>query len=113
MTVRLQTDDPQIAWAAGLFEGEGCFTACRARRGPRQYMRASLAMTDEDVVRDFAAAVGVGRVNGPYRTTENRKPQWRWDLHGYGACQAFVQALMPWLGDRRLVQAANCFAVCA
>src|SRR5689334_3983660 len=47
-------DKEGLAWAAGLFEGEGCFHfASRANR----VIVASLTTTDEDVVRRFHAIV--------------------------------------------------------
>jgi hypothetical protein len=45
----------EIAWAAGLFEGEGSIT--RFGRPGKFDLRVSLNMTDEDVVRRFDAIV--------------------------------------------------------
>ena len=48
-----------IAWAAGLFEGEGCITTA----GKNQKSRAlKLQMTDRDVVERFQQIVGSGPV---------------------------------------------------
>jgi hypothetical protein len=54
----------EIAWAAGLFEGEGCIS--HMQRGSGLDLQIALAMTDEEVVRRFDAVVDRGRVYGPY-----------------------------------------------
>ena len=59
-----------IAWATGLFEGEGCITASggtAAARTPELH----LDMTDEDVVRRLAIVLG-GNVTGPYHKGSNK-----------------------------------------
>lgn len=65
------------AWAAGLFEGEGCVTRCGA--GPILQIR----MCDEDVLLRFQEIVG-GAVYGPYKTKQGggRAPA-RWRKHYY------------------------------
>lgn len=66
----------ELAWAAGLFEGEGsCFA--RKKDSGHHYIELSLASTDEDVLRRFHDAVGVGTVHGP-RKLPGRKPIWTW-----------------------------------
>lgn len=73
-----------MAWAVGLFEGEGSVTAQRAGvNKARTYLRLSLQSNDEDVVAGMQAVLG-GGVNGPYRRRRNTtlatipKPYWYW-----------------------------------
>lgn len=63
-----QSPEQEIAWAAGLFEGEGSFCAYKAKRaaGFSFYPRAQLASTDHDVIKRFQEAVGLGKIRGPY-----------------------------------------------
>lgn len=63
-----ESPEQEIAWAAGLFEGEGTFCANKAKRagGFSFYPRAQLASTDHDVILRFQEAVGVGKIRGPY-----------------------------------------------
>jgi hypothetical protein len=56
------TTPEQVAWAAGLFEGEGCWNAYRRESGKIQ-MQARLGMTDRDVVERFAQIVGYGSIH--------------------------------------------------
>jgi hypothetical protein len=103
------TDDIVLpAWAAGLFEGEGCFKAQR-RRGSFG-LSAALASTDEDVIRMFHRIVGVGNVNGPYRLKEaRRKPLWRWQASGTDV-ECVYRLLEPWLHSRRRARYAELLA---
>ncbi len=101
--------DAMHAWAAGLFEGEGCITRCNGRP------RLSLRMTDEEAVRRFAEVVGVGKVYGPYggygyRDGHERRPVFMWVASRVDAGVAY--ALMePWLGESRRLRADEVLAV--
>jgi hypothetical protein len=83
-----------VAWAAGLFEGEGCITMSDG------HVVLQLKMTDEDIVRRFDDIVGYGRVYGPYSYSERRKPFWVWLVQG-DAVFSILELLAPWLGERR------------
>ena len=91
-----------IAWAAGLFEGEGCI---HRRRGK---LNLSVQMTDRDVVDRFARAVSVGGVAAKPQPGVRAyyKPTWRWNASGEEAAWLLTQ-FMPWLGDRRRARAAE------
>jgi len=81
-----------LAWAAGLFDGEGT-VRCKGR-----YRIVALSMTDESCVRRFAEAVGAGTVSGP-DIRPNRKPMWLW-----WACSAnavvVADVLLPYVDER-------------
>lgn len=93
-----------IAWAAGLFEGEGTFT--RSRANGRYRLAAALAMNDEEVVRHFHRVLGFGRV---YRISPpswqhdgKRNPvQWRWQTGKEHEFRRLVDLLDPYLSHRR------------
>lgn len=89
--------DCEIAWAAGLFEGEGCITICKRECRPT----ARINMTDEDVIRRFHAIVGIGKVYGPYQSAGNRKPYWTWYARQADAF-VVIEMLADWLSHRRL-----------
>jgi hypothetical protein len=92
----------EIAWAAGLFEGEGTITQSRGRL----YVR--LKMTDESIVLRFAEIARFGEIYGPYshQRTDGyvRKPYWVWLAAEYEALEV-LEMLWPWLGQRRRGQA--------
>lgn len=86
-----------IAWAAGLFEGEGSIVPHRRR--------LSLEMTDEDVVRRFVAIVGHGAVRRVIRQNrvnrENHHIVYTWESGKWSATERIALALLPYLGTRR------------
>src|SRR5688572_3330290 len=99
-----------LAWAAGLFEGEGTVCTRRARavhgaRGLYASHLAALVMTDEDVVRRFAKIIRVGKVYGPYGPYGgSTKVIWRWQANGTAAVEEVKKQLLPMLGERRAAQ---------
>lgn len=97
-------DRVSIAWAAALFEGEGCIRATNATALPgRKYQHLSLAMTDLDVVDRFHEIVGPGRRSVIHQ--ERRKPMYRWECGKFEDVQAIIAAFWPFLGLRRRAKA--------
>ena len=104
-----------IAWAAGLFEGEGCFGIPKERSyGPQTKARPRLLLssTDEDVVRRFHAIVGVGRVSGPrrHKGKPHHKPFFTWITGSFEGMQAVTALFWSFLGERRRGKAADLLA---
>jgi hypothetical protein len=92
---------PMIAWAAGLYEGEGTATRCKGR------LHLSIKMTNEETVRRFAAVVSCGTVYGPYKSRSRdgyvRKPAWVW-LAECEEAWTVADLLRPWLSTARREQ---------
>jgi hypothetical protein len=86
-----------IAWAAGLFEGEGTIW-CKEGYKPA----LKLQMTDGDVVRKFREIVGYGSCRGPIQPKIlKHKPVYIWDCSGSERVQALLAAFWTHLGERR------------
>ena len=98
-------DTNWIAWAAGLFEGEGSayMVTQRTRGVGYNYPRLELKMTDEDVVRKFHKVVGVGRVRyyKPASRPSHWKPAWAWYCSNIEDCRKVIDMIWPYLGKRR------------
>ena len=92
---------PEIAYAGGLFDGEGCIS--------RDGGTLTLSMTDRDSVERFAAAVGVGEVHLDQRARSG-KQMYRWRVHRFEHRQAVTAMLWPWLNQRRRVRALDMLA---
>ena len=86
-----------IAYIAGLFDGEGCVTYSRTprkRKGRKNLsqtwnIRMEISMTDEPVIRWVHEILKAGTVNirRPIKSWVGKKTQWRWrcshrDAHG-------------------------------
>lgn len=101
--------DAEVAWAAGLFEGEGCTSLVRRPFGKgNSQMSLSLATTDEDVLRRFHEIVGVGFISGPVqRNKPGCKPFWTWRCSAQTDAHVLIETFRPWLGKRRREQATR------
>lgn len=101
-----------IAWAAGLFEGEGTFGVYGNGRKARNVVSLSIVMTDEDVIRNFAAVVEnadagmFGTIDGPLPSQrKGGKPLWRWRARGNSRAKLeLVRQFLPYFGLRRSEQ---------
>jgi hypothetical protein len=101
--------DEEVAWAAGLFEGEGSIYIQRKKTtngSTWEYAHLKLGMTDEDVVQRFRDIVGVGSVS-PARLRPPRKPMYYWACNGRSNFRLVAEMLRPWLGERRLAKLAE------
>jgi len=88
--------DIQIAWLAGLLEGEGCF-----RFDKRNSPKIQLQMTDEDVVKRVARMLSVNARAEPWRGSRyGSKTMWRVDVFGDKAIE-IMHLILPFMGERR------------
>lgn len=101
----MSPDRAEIAWAAGIFEGEGCIYQGTG-------VGLVINMTDKDVLERFAAIVGVGRIRGPIAGQKaNHKSFWEWRVGRQADREAVLLAFMPWLGQRRRDKAERMLAM--
>jgi len=84
-----------IAWAAGIVEGEGCVSVMPQLR----QVRVQVDMADEDVVRRLHETFGIGTVSQQVRA--NRKVLYRWNINNRIEVARFLGALAPRMGLRR------------
>ena len=86
-----------IIWAAGLLEGEGCFTV-----HSKTHPYLLLDMTDKDVVEKLYSIFPFGNFRGPYihHKRPEHKPRWRFDAFG-PSCYAIMVMVYPFMGNRR------------
>lgn len=86
--------DTEIAWFAGLFEGEGYVSLL-----PGQGIRIGISMTDEDVLIKVHSVFG-GRFDNstkhePYRTLH------RWLITNWAEAIPLLKIILPFMGKRR------------
>lgn len=104
----------ELAWASGLFEGEGSFSHTEKIKTPRSTYRAirtAMSMTDLDALERFQAALKIGRITGPHHRSGElkvlRKPTWTWSTSGFEKVQACISMLWSGLGVRRRKRATE------
>ena len=90
--------ETHIAWAAGLFEGEGCISANNVLR---------LQMTDKDVVERFRDIIGFGKIYHYPPRDSSRKETWTWYLQKRVNVRYVLGKLLPYFGQRRAYKALN------
>jgi len=112
--------EKMVAWAAGLFEGEGAICSAQKYKKVRNTngeKRKSgfrwwlvIHSTDHDVLRRFGEVVGAGRFYGPYadKRSNEYKPQLRWATSTLDDAQAVLRLLLPYFGERRKAKAFEC-----
>jgi hypothetical protein len=100
--------DIEIAWAAGIFEGEGSIVHYTYEG--RKQRRLTVKMTDEDVVLRLVTATGCGAVTGPEQRREGWKPIWTWNVCRWAEIEYLLQAWRPLLGERRRAKADQLLA---
>lgn len=102
----------EVAWAAGLFDGEGSTSIQfdKRRIGSKGTFRLSLAQAGDDrateVLERFRSAVGGGKIYGPYQPPPpSRKPKYHWYVHNTEAL-VVLNRLRPYLSRAKKLQAA-------
>jgi hypothetical protein len=101
----------EIAWAAGLFEGEGSICIFEQKHNVLPLIRLCLQMTDRDIVERFCRIMECGRVTGEHRFgREHHKPTYRWHIGNRRDVERILLALLPYLGQRRTAKANEALA---
>lgn len=105
-----RADKAWRAWAAGLFDGDGC-SALLHHRTHVGYLVPELTITQSSnsgrpqVLNRFAEIVSAGAVFGPYPQNNGWSDVYRWRASARGDCKRVIEALWPYLGAVKRVQA--------
>lgn len=107
--------DIEIAWAAGLYEGEGCtwvsYRNTRSRIPTASFVAGlSITSTDLDVLTKFDSIIsGRGRINGPKNpgNREGTRPVYQWTTQSLAEVQRVLRLFQPFMGERRSAKAAE------
>jgi len=101
LTTPGEISDTELAWLAGLLEGEGSFLMCRCRVGGKvyRYPKIVVGMTDRDVVERAGRLLGNNKTY-PMPKQPRRKQAWRVAVTGWKAAE-LMRSMRPWLGERR------------
>lgn len=88
--------EKEIIWAAGFFDGEGCFKLANKQR-EKPTLQVSIGQIDRKVLDRFKDAVGVGVVRGPY--DESRKNPVYYYTANSGDAALILSKLEPYLSE--------------
>jgi hypothetical protein len=101
----------ELAWAGGLFDGEGSTYLEKHRTHPG-YFAARLHVTQSDwggVARELIrlkAAMAIGRISGASKDEPGRAPYRRWRVCAADQVQLGIHLLLPFIGRVKRDQAA-------
>ncbi|TMC44046.1 MAG: hypothetical protein E6J23_08965 [Chloroflexi bacterium] len=100
-----------MAWAAGLFDGEGSTELHTRRTLARTWfsLRSRVSQCDAqgvpEVLQRFQSVVGCGRIDGP-TSGEGYENAYKWDA-GADDTLRVLPMIWPWLGIVKRVQAID------
>lgn len=98
--IRRRISSVDIAWMAGIVEGEGWIGHDKRSLSPK----IKVHMTDEDVIRRLHFLSGVGRVSKPI-ILPSGKPSWTWRVERPDHAAGLLMTLATFLGKRRFAKA--------
>lgn len=105
----------ELAWAAGLFDGEG-HISCRERRSKGHFSRnivMTVAQNHPEVLERFRDAVDLGKIHSidRYRPAESKLEggfiTYSWRTGRFEHIQAAAAMIWPWLGSVKRAQIAE------
>lgn len=112
--------DPEVAWAAGFFDGEGSVFVTRKRNVKRtgreglvdvNTVGISVCQVDRRPLDRFRAVVGGPNVRGPYKPkTANSNEYYRWQAEGRPSVHRVLVILWPYLSEPKKEQARRVWA---
>ena len=109
-------NDAEIAWLAGLLEGEGTFrvrcSPALLASGRRPVLTVALAMCDKDVV-ERARSITGATMRLSHEAAPTDKPLWndRWRLVWSGQqAEDLMHAVFPYMCQRRSAKIIECLA---
>ena len=92
--------DINLAWMAGLFEGEGYIRKHKGRG-------IGINMTDLDILERFQAFAAVGTIRPKKVAEPHHKPAWEWAIYKNAEVYRLLELMLPYFGERRAFTALN------
>lgn len=96
----MTTNELELAWSAGLFDGEGCCAKHTQSGG----LIVCINQAHPEVLERFRDAVGIGNVNGPYLYAYRKKAMYDWRVFGTKST-IVLRKLWPYLSSQKKEQA--------
>nr|BDD47446.1 hypothetical protein 22 [Pelagibacteraceae bacterium] len=93
----------EIAWAAGVFEGEGTIYILKCRPS---CANLQISMCDLDILERIQNLFG-GNIYQKKKQKPHHKPIWTWQLSKSKDIVNTLTKLIPWFGHRRAYKALN------
>jgi hypothetical protein len=89
----------EVAWVAGILEGEGCWSQ---KRASPSYWWIAVRMTDEDIILRLRDLTDIGRITEDLRPGRpGCKKAWAWTVTVKQHREWLTVKVWPWMGERR------------
>lgn len=105
------SDPLLVAWAAGVLEGEGCFSIFHRKTATQDHKSVAIhcEMTDEDTILKLQSVFDVGtinvRENNKGRVDKRpRKKTWIWSVQNKAGVSLVCKAILPLMSERRTLK---------
>lgn len=98
-----------LAWAGGLYDGEGS-ASVTPHRTHESHFSPEISITQSgivvpEVLERFRAIVDCGHIDGPYSQEGATLPIYRWKTGAIADVEQTIYLLSPWIGPVKRVQA--------
>jgi hypothetical protein len=96
-----------IAWLAGIIEGEGSITGVseNLKKHQRKTYRVVVEMVDEDIIRRCQTIFGYGQIRKVNPRGLGKQIRYVWDVSNRSKVYSLISMIYPWLGTRRKTRA--------
>jgi len=106
------TDQRDLAYCAGLFEGEGNIQFFKQQNKLKdgsygrsfRSLQLKIEMTDKEPLIRFGESLAIGKVSGPYIKPDNRKSTYTFSVTKFEHVQYVISSIWYWLSPRRKEQ---------
>lgn len=104
-------EELDIAWAAGILEGEGCFfiTSDKRRKATKK-LAIQCKMTDQDIILRIHDVFASGFIYKCKNQEEHHKQAWVWQVYRQNDVETIIYKVLPYLGIRRSAKAKELLA---
>jgi len=104
-------EELDVAWAAGILEGEGCFFIYdRNIRTGSKNIGIRCNMTDEDIILRLKDVFSFGTIHVKSPKKPQHKVGWEWRLEKHSSIEEVINKVLPYLGKRRSSKAKELLA---
>lgn len=96
----------QLAWAAGVFDGEGNIACTNSSKA----LILQVGQSHMEMLNRLREIFKIGKIYGPYPRGINRRPHWNYSVNGPIA-QAVVAMIYPFLGSVKQEQCRHAIGI--
>jgi len=101
-------EELDVAWAAGILEGEGCFSIYISKTRKKLMIRCK--MTDEDIILRLKDVFSLGAIYVIHPKNTKHRISWEWHVGKHSSMEEVINKVLPYLGKRRSSKAKELLA---